>query len=490
MNTIVIIPAGGHGSRFESSLPKQYHTLFGIPIIIRTIQTFLSSDKIDKVVLNISPDFRDFLLEQFGKNNIDISRIELLTLPGSERQETVLNALNNAKAMKIAEIILVHDAVRCLVTKGLIERTIQEAEQNKAVCPGLAPKNTIKKVDDNSISEETIDRSSLREIQTPQGFKKAIISRAYLQAECDKFLGTDSASLVERRGQSVKVIEGEEQNFKITTPMDFALAEFLLAKKKERFMIIGAKGQLGKEFVKYCQKENINYTAYDIDTLDICYEKKVRDTVERDKPTVIINCAAYNDVDKAESNFEDSMRINSLGPENIAKAAKSQCVLLVHFSTDYVFDGVGYQDYDEDDTPNPINQYGKSKLAGEKIIQKIAGQFIIIRTSRLFGDGKQNFPYKLSQWTKNKSVLTITDDTISRATSTAYLLEKTIRAIKNNHTGLLHIAEGKALSLCQWAKEIVRENDKSISIIPVKQADFKSTAARPKYSVLKSKFDY
>jgi dTDP-4-dehydrorhamnose reductase len=490
MKTIVIIPAGGHGSRFQSKLPKQYHLLSGKPIIIRTIQAFLSCDSIEKIVINISPDFRDFLLEEFNKNGIDSSRIELLTFPGKERQETVLNALNKSEYVKSSEIILVHDAVRCMISKDLINRTIEELSESTAVCPGLVPKNTIKKVNTNSISEETIDRSILREIQTPQGFKKEIIERAYSQAKNDNFLGTDSSSLVERLGTNVKVIEGEEQNFKITTPMDFVLAEFLLTKQAEKYMIIGSKGQLGKEFVKHCEKNGILYSAYDIKELDVCDANKVARTIAGDQPSVILNCSAYNNVDAAEKDFITAHAVNAQAPKILAENAKQIGAKFIHYSTDFVFDGTAKEPYSEDSSPNPINEYGKSKFLGEENIKAIGGDYIIIRTSRVFGDGQTNFPYRFKQWAKDKDVLTIADDVISCSTSTTYLAEKTIMAIQCKHKGILHIVENEPMSLYLWAKLIAKEEKINVTVTPVSQADFKNTAPRPKYSVLKSKFNY
>ncbi len=490
MKIIAIIPAGGHGSRFQSNLPKQYHSLLGKPIIIRTLQAFLSCKKIDKIIVNISPDFRDFLLEEFEKNKIDVSRIELLTTPGKERQETVLNALHNSEYVKDAEYILIHDAVRCMVSSQLIDNIINEVIDNHAVCPGLVPKNTIKEVDKGAISVETLNRSMLREIQTPQAYKKDIIYNSYVQADCDGFLGTDSASLVERMGINVKVIEGEEQNFKITTPMDFIFAEFLLTKKIQKFMIIGVKGQLGREFAKYCEKEHIEFTEYDVDSLNICDKEKVFSTVMKDKPTIIINCAAYNDVDKAELQPEYANAVNGEGPKILAEVAKEVGAKLVHYSTDFVFDGESNIPYTEDSKPNPINQYGKSKLLGEKNIRNVGGDYLIIRTSRVVGEGKQNFPYRFSMWAKDKTILTITDDLVSRSTSTSYLVEKTISALRNEHKGLLHLADGKAMSLFDWAKKIANEKKMSITLVPVKHSDFEYAAPRPRYSVLESKFDY
>jgi 2-C-methyl-D-erythritol 4-phosphate cytidylyltransferase len=229
--TIVMIPAGGKGSRFGSEIPKQYHELAGIPVIIRTVSAFAQHGEIDKIVVNIDPSFEVFFKTQCEKYLPDMAKIELLTCPGKERQDTVLNALLKSESVKGVEIVLVHDAVRPFLTEQLISNIISAARKYEAVCPGVIPKNTIKEVDKEGIAEFTPKRASLREIQTPQGFRKGMLIAAYLEAESDGYFGTDSASLIEYIGEQVRVIDGEDNNFKITTPLDFITATALLTEE-------------------------------------------------------------------------------------------------------------------------------------------------------------------------------------------------------------------------------------------------------------------
>lgn len=252
------------------------------------------------------------------------------------------------------------------------------------------------------------------------------------------------------------------------------------------YLILGAKGQLGREFSAYFQKQGIAYVAHDIDTLDVTNNVDLQKTIENLRPEIIINCVAYNDVDKAESDVENAFLLNAEIVKNLANLANKYQAKLIHYSTDYVFDGIAREPYTEKMPPNPISKYGKSKLKGEEYIQEIGGDYLIIRTSRLYGAGVQNFPYKLTQWAKTKNILTITDDDCAAPTSTAYLLKMTMLSIENGLQGLLHISESLPCSYFQWAKEIVKKENLSVTISAIKAADLNLPAKRPLYSVITS----
>ena len=254
-----------------------------------------------------------------------------------------------------------------------------------------------------------------------------------------------------------------------------------------KYLILGAKGQVGLEFEAYMKLAEQSYSAYDIDTLDICDYEAVAKVIKRGKPEVIINCAAFTQVDKSEMEPGLANTINAEAVKNIAKCAKKTGSLLVHYSTDFVFDGETNTPYNENSIPNPINRYGKSKFQGEKYIQEFADNYIIIRTSRVYGKGKQNFPYKLKQWAKKQSVLHIKNDDFAAATSTGYLINKSLLAINSNTRGIIHVSEKKPMSLYRWALEIAQEEKIKIPIKPTISEELKDLAVRPKYSVLGSK---
>mgnify|MGYP000187186654 CR=1 FL=1 len=147
-----------------------------------------------------------------------------------------------------------------------------------------------------------------------------------------------------------------------------------------------------------------------------------------------------NLVDKAESDFKDAFRVNSVGSYNLAIACKEVKAKLVHFSTDYVFDGTKQGLYTEEDSPNPSNQYGKSKLLGEELIKQVLeDRFLIFRVSWVCGEGTQNFIYKFLQWAKDRDILQIAFNEVSVPTYTGFIVEKTLKALDKGLQGLYHL---------------------------------------------------
>lgn len=225
IKTTVIIPAGGVGNRFGANKPKQFTDLAGIPIIVHTLKQFWICDNI---IIASHPDWIEHLQELIYQYSIP--NVKAIVKGGATRQESVYNALCHEIAEE-SEVIMVHDAVRPFASKELIQSIMLSAIEYGAAIPGLNPKDTIKKVSSEKLIMQTIDRSTLQMVQTPQGFRQSIIKKAYKNAKDKNIEGTDSASLVELIGQPVKVIEGEESNIKITTPLDSVLADYIINKK-------------------------------------------------------------------------------------------------------------------------------------------------------------------------------------------------------------------------------------------------------------------
>ena len=247
-----------------------------------------------------------------------------------------------------------------------------------------------------------------------------------------------------------------------------------------KVLIIGSKGQLGKEFVGYFQSKNIDFVAHDIDSLDITDKKAVLDVVNDTKIDVIINCAAYNNVDEAEKGDSFVYDINANALKYISVTAKKKNILLVHYSSDYVFDGEKNQPYVETDPTNPLNEYGKSKLLGEQYIVESGCKNLIFRTSWVTGQGSQNFLYKLRSWVKEKEVLQIVNDEVSVPTFTFDIVKVTIEAIEKGVRGLYHLTNTGWCSRYELAKEFFKEEQ--ITIEPVSIVTFKVVAKRPVYS--------
>lgn len=227
MNTTLVIPAAGSGTRFGASLPKQFVALAGVPIIVRTLQVIEQTSVVQNVVIAAASDFHATIAHL--KQEYHLTKITAVIEGGKERQDSILNALQTS-ACAAAEVILVHDAVRPFITPDFVQHIVEAAWQHGAAIPGLMPKETIKEMSEVGTVRTTHERSQLRAIQTPQGFRREIIVEAYRKAYREGFLGTDDASVVEFAGYPVHIVPGREKNIKITTPLDFQWGEFLLHK--------------------------------------------------------------------------------------------------------------------------------------------------------------------------------------------------------------------------------------------------------------------
>lgn len=221
MNSAIIL-AGGRGKRMNSKVSKQYIDINGKPILYYTIKKFMDCDSIDNIVVVVPKDE----IEYFEKEIVikyDL-KVDLIVAGGTERQDSVFNGL---KAIKNADIVLIHDGARPFLSKELIEKGIELVKIHKSVAPGVMPKDTIKVKDENSFSKETLNRASLVAVQTPQIFDYNLIFECHKKVKEDKAIVTDDTSVAELYGNKVFLYEGEYTNIKITTPEDLVLARYL-----------------------------------------------------------------------------------------------------------------------------------------------------------------------------------------------------------------------------------------------------------------------
>jgi 2-C-methyl-D-erythritol 4-phosphate cytidylyltransferase len=233
MRVFVILPAAGLGTRMTaghstSAAPKQFLELAGIPVLIHTLRAFASVSEVEAMYVAVRPAEVDRLTAQVREHGF-ADRVHVVE-GGDSRQESVANALGAIDGAP-DDIVLVHDAVRPLIDTATIQRTIQAVEKHAAAIVGLPAVDTIKQVErtaDGAIITSTIPREYIVQAQTPQGFRYALLKRAFAEAAADGFVGTDEASLVERAGAQVAVVQGSPANFKITQPGDLELAEFYL----------------------------------------------------------------------------------------------------------------------------------------------------------------------------------------------------------------------------------------------------------------------
>jgi dTDP-4-dehydrorhamnose reductase len=251
-----------------------------------------------------------------------------------------------------------------------------------------------------------------------------------------------------------------------------------------KVLITGAGGQLGKEFVKVLSSKGIDFVALERKDLDVTNFEKVYKTLKEINPSVVINCSAYNQVDLAETEILKAFSTNAIGPYNLAITCREINAKLIHYSTDYVFDGIKKGLYTEEDSPNPLNQYARSKLLGEELVKQVLEDYLILRVSWVYGEGTQNFLYKLEEWAKKQEVLKVVVDEFSVPTSTKTIVEVTLKAIDAGLTGLYHLTNSGYASRYEWAKEYFKLKGINKLIYPALQADFNLPAKRPKWSVM------
>jgi len=254
-----------------------------------------------------------------------------------------------------------------------------------------------------------------------------------------------------------------------------------------KILITGANGQLAREFQKLAGTDPYEITAFDRERLDIADPAAVEETLTRYTPNVLLNCAAYNFVDKAEACFDDAYRVNALGVKTLAAACRKSNILLVHYSSDYVFDGTKEDFYTEEDEPNPLNRYGKSKLDGEIFLKEETDRFLLFRVSWVFGEGEQNFLYKLSEWAKKNRVLKIVCDQISIPTYTKDIVNLSMFAIQKGLSGTYHLTNGGYASRYEVARYFLERLEMDNLILPVGSGHFPTPAQRPYFSAMSSR---
>lgn len=236
MQVFVIIPAAGLGTRMAPQgtavhAPKQFMELSGKPVLIVTMRAFLQVQAIEQVFVAVRKNEIERVQGQLQEHGLT-ARVSVVE-GGDTRQDSVRNALHRLPAGD-DDIVLIHDAVRPLIDAATIERTIESVERHQAAIVAVPAVDTIKQVErtaDGAIITSTIPRQHIVLAQTPQGFRCGLLRRAFQGAEADGFAGTDEASLVERLGIEVAVVQGSAKNFKITQPGDLALAEFYLRQR-------------------------------------------------------------------------------------------------------------------------------------------------------------------------------------------------------------------------------------------------------------------
>jgi dTDP-4-dehydrorhamnose reductase len=268
--------------------------------------------------------------------------------------------------------------------------------------------------------------------------------------------------------------------------------------KRLRILIAGAAGQVGRELQRSFADAG-EIICHDYDTVDLADPDQVRAMVRRAAPQIILNAAAYTAVDRAEREPEAAMAVNSTAPRVLAEEARLCNALLVHYSTDYVFDGSKPGPWAETDKPNPLSVYGTSKLAGEEAIREVGGSYLIFRTSWVYGPHGRNFLLTMLRMAHERDELRIVDDQFGAPTSSIELADATRAVVSGvldgrlglaeNWAGLYHMTCSGSTSWCGFASAIFSRaagllHGKAPVVKPISSSEYPTPAKRPRNSVL------
>jgi dTDP-4-dehydrorhamnose reductase len=256
-----------------------------------------------------------------------------------------------------------------------------------------------------------------------------------------------------------------------------------------KILLIGADGQLGTDLRKVLARHEVILST--IQTLDITNNGQVRSTFHEVMPELVINTAAFHVVDRCETDVMPALQVNAFGVRNLALACREIKATLVHFSTDYVFDGSASTPYSETDSPNPVSAYGISKLAGEKFIGYLWERNFTIRTCGLYGhaglEGKgMNFVETMLKKARAGDSLRVVDDQRLTPTSTRELARKVAELIETEHFGLYHITSNGDCTWYEFAREIFTQAGIEADLSATSQKEYRAAARRPAYSVLRN----
>lgn len=259
--------------------------------------------------------------------------------------------------------------------------------------------------------------------------------------------------------------------------------------------LIGITGQLGTDLAEFLRGDVVPIRHAE---MELASSESVKSNLDRIKPRLVINTAAYNLVDKAEEAVDDAMEVNALGPARLARWCERNGARLVHFSTDYVFgnaevpgsDGSSNQPYCESDPAVPASVYAASKFSGENLVRSISSRHFVIRTCGLYGvaatkgAGKGNFVETMLRLGREREELSVVNDQRCTPTSTRDLAQATVELIETGKYGLYHATNSGATTWYELASEIFRQERIDVRLQPITTAEFGARAARPAYSVL------
>lgn len=251
-----------------------------------------------------------------------------------------------------------------------------------------------------------------------------------------------------------------------------------------KVLVTGAESMLAKDLVPYLRERGYEALAMPHGKLDVTNLGAISATVNSFKPGIIINCAAYNKVDDAEKEEHQALMVNGFGVQNLCLVCQERDVPLVHFSTDYVFDGTKSSPYTIDDEPKPLNAYGRSKLLGEKYVVWLLSKFYLVRTSWLFGLHGRNFVETILELGQREKQVSVVNDQKGCPTWTQHLARAVVALIETGRYGTYHITNSEPTTWFEFAHEIFRLRGMDVEVLPITSQQSARPAKRPQNSAL------
>jgi dTDP-4-dehydrorhamnose reductase len=257
----------------------------------------------------------------------------------------------------------------------------------------------------------------------------------------------------------------------------------------KRIVVIGASGQLGVELCAELKTRGYEVAAFGRAQLDVTQRETVERVIAQVDPWAVFNAAAYNMVDVAEREPLDALDANGLAVRNLAMACRQNDARLIHFSTDYVFDGRAGRPYNESDAVHPLGAYAVSKLAGELYAQAYLDTALVVRTSGVFGVGamktaRGNFPELMLRLAREGKPIRVVEDHVASPTYAPALASRSIDMLERNLAGVFHVGGGEAISWFDYARLIFAKADVSADLQPTNEREYRTDARRPKFSAL------
>ncbi len=252
-----------------------------------------------------------------------------------------------------------------------------------------------------------------------------------------------------------------------------------------KILLTGSRGQLAQELAEVLPEQGHEVVVLPRSELDVADAEAVQQAIEANSPELVINAAAYTNVDGCETETGLAYSVNALGPRNLAQACERQGCELLHVSTNYVFDGKDKRPYEPFDPPNPISAYGRTKLAGEEYVKHLTSRWYIVRSAGVYGRG-HNFVRTMLRLGTKRDLLKVKDDEFISPTYARDLAEGIVEVVKGRHYGLYHLTNAGSCSWYEFAREIFRLASLDVELVPIASSEYPQPAARPSNGVLSS----